>query len=217
MAGETLEIVDLKDNFYRDGFYKALMALFVLIVAVILLIAVSIYLAITKPEPVYFTTDNDWRVLAPVPLDEPYLNTPDLLQWVSTVLPQAFSYDFVNYSSQMNANTPFFTDNGWKIFSKQLNIYANFNAVQTAKMFINAVPAGGPVILNSGLLSGTYGWWVRMPLNVSYNSAGAPTSMQLSVQALVVRISTLNNLNGVAIENIIVTKGNNNNSTSAHG
>ncbi len=88
MAVETYEVVNLKDDFYRDGFIKALAFFFVLLLALMLLISITVYLAITKPEPVYFATDTEWRVLPPVPLDQPYLSDADLLQWVASVLQQ---------------------------------------------------------------------------------------------------------------------------------
>ncbi len=95
-------------------------------------------------------------------------------------------------------------------------MFANLNTLQNAKLFVSTTAAGGPVIYNRGLLNGTYGWWIRMPLIVSYNGGNAPGGLQLMVQVLVIRVSTLNNLNGVAIQNIIITK-NTNNVTAVNG
>lgn len=207
MAGEELQIVRLRNDFYRDGFNKLLIALIALVASIIFLIAISVYLYMDKPPPVYFSTDNEWRVLQPVPLTEQYLSTADLIQWVSETLPAVFTYDFIGYTKQLQDNSQYFTANGWKKFLDQINEYANYNNVQSNKWFINAAPAGAPFILNQGVLDDKYAWWIQMPINVNYISVTKSNSQALVIQALVVRVSTLNNLSGVGIENIIVTKG----------
>lgn len=207
MAEEELNIVRLRTDFYRDGFSKLLLACISIIISIFFLIAISVYFYLEKPLPVYFETDNDWRILPPVPLDQPYLTTADLIQWVSEILPTSFAYDFVNYSKQLKDHQSYFTENGWKIFLGQVNIYANSNDVLSSKLFINTSAAGAPFILNQGILEGKYSWWVQMPINLNYITNEGNKVVPLVIQALVTRISTLNNLNGVAIENMIVTKG----------
>lgn len=206
MAGEELQIIYLRDDFYRDGFYKALLAVLVLLAAIVLLTSVSVYLVVTKPAPVEFSADNEWRVLPPVPLDLPYLTQPDLLQWISNVLPTVFGFDFVNYAQQIKNDTQYFTVDGWKKMSGLLANYADYNVVQTSKLFINAVLTGAPYILNQGLLQGRYGWWVQVPIDINYNGVLKNNTQSLVLQVLIVRIPTLNNLSGVAIDNIIVSK-----------
>lgn len=207
MAGAELQIVRLKNDFYRDGFYKILITLAMIVIAIVLLGVVSFYLYLAKPQPVIFSAGTEWRLLPDVPLDQPYLKVPDLLQWVSNVLPQSFNYDFINYKNQMIDRAQYYTDAGWKKFLDQVNQYVNNNAIQNFKQFINGTADAAPFILNQGMISGRYGWWIQMPIKVDTYGLNGLTSTLLVVQALVVRISTLNNLNGVAIDNVIVSKG----------
>lgn len=210
MAEEELHEIELHDNFYRDRFGRLISIIVGLCVAIGLLIALSIYLHITVPAPLYFPVDEEWRVQAAVPLDKPYISTPDLLQWVTQVIPQAFHYDFVNYNDQLSNVSQYFTSNGWKVFLNQLNIYVNYNNVQTNKQFVNVSPAGAPYVINQGLLSGTYGWWVQMPITIDYTGTNSTPSKQLTLQILIVRVPTLNNLLGVGIENVVVANGSGN-------
>lgn len=206
MAGEELQVVRLRDDFYRDGFYKVIIALAAIVAAIVFLLTISIYLYVTKPPPVSFTTDNEWRVLQPVPLDQVYLSTPDLIQWVSEALPGVFTYDFIHYTERLKDAGQYFTANGWKKFIDQVNVYANYKKVLDSKLFINAVPGGAPFIVNQGVLDGRYAWWVQMPININYVTLGAKSSQAITIQVLVVRVPTLNNLYGVGIENFIVSK-----------
>jgi intracellular multiplication protein IcmL len=207
MAGEQLQVTRLRDDFYRDGFYKVVVALVAIVIAIFSLIALSVYIYLDKPPPVTFATDNEWRILPPVPLEQQYLTTPDLIQWVSETLPAVFTYDFVNYTKQAKDVAQYFTTNGWGIFLDKINQYANYTNVVNSKLFINAHPAGAPFILNQGLIGDHYAWWVQMPINLDYITVGQSSTQPLIIQVLVVRVSTLNNLSGVGIDNIIVRKG----------
>lgn len=205
MAEEELQIVRLRTQFYRDGFSKVLIAMFLVIAAIITLIAISIYLHLTKPDPVSFATDSEFRILAPVPLDKPYLSNADLLQWVSEALPASFTYDFLNYNSEQQMLTQYYTSKGWQSLLGQLNNYhADFNSLQNAKMFVNATLTGAPIILSQGVLpEGKYAWRVQMPMNVRYSNLIDTRSLVIIV--LVVRIPTLDNYYGVGIEDLNIT------------
>lgn len=210
MAEEELRVVRLRDDFYRDGFFKVVLSLFLIILAIILLLVGSLDLHLTKPSPVKFVVGKEWRVLSTVPVDQPYLNTADLIQWVSTALPAALTYDFLHYTYQLKLSQQYFTINGWKRFSDILNVYANYNTITNTKIFISGTPAGAPFILNQGLLQGKYAWWVQMPIDISSMSYNTSATNLVVFQVLVVRMPTDNNLDGVAIDNILVSKSNGN-------
>ena len=207
MVEEGKSVVELRDDFYRDSFGKMTLIIFSFCLAIGLLVAMSFYLYLAKPLPVTFAVADEWRVRPPVPLDQPYLSVPDMLQWVGDVVPKVFVYDFNRYNDQLKVASQYFTPEGWKIFLNQLNIYANYNNVQTYKQFITSAPAGAPFILNQGLLSGKYAWWVQMPITLSYQGNNQSAEKTLTLQVLLVRVSTLDNLIGVAIDNVIVANG----------
>jgi intracellular multiplication protein IcmL len=202
MAAEDFQVVELRDDFYRDSFGNLLLIIIGLCIGIVLLIALSIYIYLDKPKPVAFQVSSEWRVQAPVPLDQPYLTTPEVLQWVADVIPRALVFDFLNYDKQLKAAQQFFTDNGWKAFLNQLNIYANYNNVQNYKLYVNATLTAAPYLLNEGFVGGKYGWWIQVPLSISYAGAIPQPTKTIVLKVLVVRVSTLNNLMGVAIENV---------------
>lgn len=206
-VSEEVETARLQTDFYRDGFGKLLIAIFLILIALVFLGLISAYLFLSKPAPVVFAVDNDWRVLPPVPIDVPYVTDPDLIQWVSQVLPQLFTYDFINFKDELQLNQQYFSENGWKKFLDLVDPYANENNMQTMKMFVNANAAGAPYILNRGPIEGRWGWWVQMPLKLSYSNPAGTTVKTLILQILIVRIPTLNNLDGITIDNVIVKTG----------
>ena len=204
---EEESVVTLRDDFYRDSFGKIVIVIFGICIAIILLIAISAYLYLSKPAPIIFAVEPEWRVTKPVKLDQPYLLKPNLLQWVSDAISKSFVYDFDHYNDQLKSASQYFTADGWKVFLNQLNIYANYNTVQKNKTFINSKPLGAPFILREGLLPGRiYGWWIQLPISISYSGYNQSSTDNLTLQVLVVRVPTLNNLMGVGIDNVIVTK-----------
>ena len=203
---EGTKIMVLRDDYYRDGFDKVMIACLGVMGGVVLSAIIAGYFYFDQPPPVGFAAGEEWRVQSPVPLDQPYLNTTDLLQWVSNVLPQVFHYDFTYYNEELKTYAAYFTQNGWRGFLNQLNIYANYNNVQRYKLFINGSTVGAPFILNEGLLSGRYAWWVQMPIDINYTGYERSSTQSLTLQVLVVRVPTLNNLNGIGIDNIIIVK-----------
>jgi intracellular multiplication protein IcmL len=200
--------VELEDNFYRDSFTKVILIFISLVVGILLTIAMSVYVHMHKPSPKVFPVGDEWRILPPVPVDQPYLSSAELTQWVIDAASRMFVFNFTQYDDQLKASKSFFTDDGWQIFLNQLNIYANNNKVLTEKMFVSGVPSGAPIIVNEGLQSGRYVWLVQMPLDLSYSWAGTPRShtQTLTLQLTVVRVPTLDNLSGVAIDNVEVLK-----------
>lgn len=202
---EKTSIIELRDGFYRDSFGKMIFILISMCVAIAIIIVISFYLYADKPAPVLFPVQEDMRVQKSVPLDKPYLLTPDLLQWVADVFPKAFILDFNHYNDQLKLNSKAFTSNGWTAFLNQLNIYANYNNVQAYKLFITATPGAAPIVLRDGVLpdSGKYGWWVQMPVTINYDGFKPPTSVNLTFHILVVRVPTLDNLTGIGIEDVI--------------
>lgn len=207
MAEEELTTVTLHNNFYHDRFSRVLFILGIMIIAAGLLLAASLYLFLSKPAPVYFSTGQEWRVTPDVALDQPHLENADLLQWVSNALPSLFNLDFLNYTQQLNSSTHYFTDDGWKKFLAQLGTITTYDQIQKDRLFLGGSGGGAPFILNQGVLTGRYSWWVQMPVDISYSSFSGHSTTSVTIKALVVRSSTLTNIDGVLIDNIIVSKG----------
>ena len=204
---EALQTVSLRDDFYRDGFYPVLYALVIVVTGFFFMMGISIWLVVSKPSPVTFQTDEAWRLLPPIPVNQPWIATPDLIQWVTDVLPAAFNIDFINYPQEIQAASAYFTADGYKKFLQVMNLYAAPDTLLNEKLFVSAGAAGAPFILNQGLLQGDYGWWIQMPLNLSYSSAEKGSIVPLVVQVLVIRVPTTDDLKGIRIANMIVTKG----------
>lgn len=207
MVDDKVITVELQDAFYRDSLNKLVLIIISFCFATFILFLLLALLVLQKPAPVVFRVSEDWLVQPPVPLDKPYLSTPDLLQWANDAVQQLFVLDFNNYDTQVQQLRQYFTQTGWKIYLNQLNNYANYNNVQTNKLFVTIQLQGAPIVLNQGLLPDQYwGWWVQVPVMLRYTGTVSMPSKQVKLQVLIIRVPTQDNLNGVAIDNIMVSQ-----------
>lgn len=204
MAEDELQIVVLRDDFYRGGFGKVIIIIFGLLLAIASLVALSFYLHITKPQPLTFPVDQEWRVQSDVPLTDPYVTQDVVFQWLNDTFNKVFILDFIHYNDQLQSYQRYFTDNGWNVFLNHLNNYANYNTVQTNRLFVTSVPIGVPSPLNQGILTGRYFWLIELPVTVKYDGMSPSSPVNLKLQVRIVRVSTLTNLAGIGIDDMLV-------------
>jgi intracellular multiplication protein IcmL len=207
MTEEALCVVKLEDNYCRDSIGRVIFVIAGLGISIAFLLAVSVYLFMNKPQPITFRVAQEWRVVAPVPIQEPYLATADVLQWVSNVMPATFDLSYMHMDEQLEGMRKYFTENGYQVFLNQLSNFVNKDTMQTNKMFTHGEPTGAPTVVNQGVLAGRYAWWVQIPINISYAGLRQTLPVDLQMQVLVVREETTNNLTGILIDNVIVESG----------
>ena len=204
MADDALELVRLRNEFYRDNYRRIVGVLLFTIIIIIILAGALIYLVTNPPPPRYFATDAQGRIIRLVPLDQPNLSPAALLQWANLAAVAAYTYDFVNYRQNLQAASNFFTPDGWTAFIQALNESNNLNAVIAKKLVVTAVATGAPTILQQGILDGRYAWRVNLPMLVTYQSASQFTQQNVVVTMLITRVSALNSASGIGIAQFVV-------------
>jgi intracellular multiplication protein IcmL len=200
---DVLKPIMVRNAFYKDGTHRLFIG-FLLSFAVNVISLISIvYVYTHPPAPVYFATSAYGRITPLIPLDQP--NSPDavVLQWASQATIAAYSYNFVNYRSELEAASEFFTANGWNSFLKTLKDSNNLLAVVNKKLVVTAVPTRTPEIIKKGLIDGRYAWQIKIPIQVSFISSQVFSTSAEEVILLVTRVSALNNPKGIGIEQFV--------------
>lgn len=202
MADEESIVVELQDHFYRDRFGVVFIILACIASVILALAFLSYYLHSQKPPPINFGVYEDWRIQGDIPITESYISEADLLQHTSDILKKVFVFNFYHFDAQLSDYRQYFTESGWEAFQKQLGSVLNPDKFKAEKQFSTSAPTAAPYILNKGILSGRFAWWVQAPVKIIL-LGGEGAEIKLKLQLLLVRVSTLNNLSGVAIENVI--------------
>lgn len=184
MSGEALRTVKLRNDFYRDNFRRMVWILLVSILLNVGLIVVLLFMTTHRPQPVYFATSNDGRLVRLQPRTDPVMNNTAVLSWVSRSVPAIYRLDFLNYRSQLNAVRKYFTPYGWKQF---VNAFApTIERIKKQHLVASAAPAGVPVIMREGIVNGVFSWQVQIPLVVSFQK-GSTEQVQHVVWTLILQ------------------------------
>ncbi len=203
MAEDALTAVTLRNEFYRDGQRKTMVALLISIIINFILTSLLVYFLTHPPAPKYFATSISGRITPLFPLDEPNQSDSAVLQWANQAAIAAFTYNFVNYRDELQASSGFFTADGWSQFLNALQQSNNLDAVKAKKLIVSAVATRAPIILQKGLLNGIYSWRVQMPILVTYQSASEFSQQNNVVTMLITRVSTLNSPRGIGISQFV--------------
>jgi intracellular multiplication protein IcmL len=204
MAEDALTVVALRNNFYKDSQRKVILALLIAILVNMILGWMLIYIITHPPAPKYFATSINGRITPLFPLDQPNQSDSAVLQWANQAAIASFTYNFVNYRDELQASSGFFTAEGWDQFLNALQQSNNLDAVKAKKLIVSAVATRAPIILQKGLLNGSFSWRVQMPILVTYQSASEFTQQNNVVTMLIIRVSTLNSPRGIGISQFVV-------------
>lgn len=200
---DAVELVRLRNNFYRDNYRRLVGAVMFLLFIVAMLICVVFYQIYNRPEPKYFATTVDGRIMQLFSLSEPILSPGELLQWAHRASISAYTYNFVNYRDAMQQLQNQFTANGWKYYEDALRTARTLEMVIEKKLVVSAVATGTPVILDQAVISGRYSWKVQIPLLVTYQSPNDQTQQSMVVTMIISRVPTVDMPKGIAIVSFV--------------
>ena len=184
MIKDALQLVTLRNFFYRDNFRR--MA-FILLLSVFLNVVLAVALFVmsaNRPAPLYFASTSDGKLIALAAEDQPIMTDQAVISWVTNAVPQIMGLDFLNYRQQINRSREDFTDYGWQQFMQAIG--DTLNQVKTQQLVVKAVPSDVPVITAKGLVNGVYTWKIQVPLTISYQQ-GSTEDVKKVVWSLIVQ------------------------------
>jgi intracellular multiplication protein IcmL len=179
----------------------------ILLVIIVILVVTVLYQITNRPEPKYFATTVDGRIMPLYPLSEPMLSPAELLQWAHGAAISAYTYNFVNYRDAMQQLQNQFTPDGWTYYEDALRVSRNLEMVLAKKLVVSAVATGTPVILDQAVIDGRYSWKVQIPLLVSYQSPNEQTQTPVIVMMIISRVPTVDMPKGIAIVSFVASEG----------
>ncbi len=194
-----------RNNFYRNNYRRVLVALLGLSLIAFCLAAVLTYMNFIRPQPSYYATMANGRIIEMQSLSEPTVTSNYVTQWASFAARVAYNLDFVNYQSQLNAASVYFTDGGWQAFTNAMNSAGVMNSLQTNKLILSAVVVSPPIVVDRLIINGRYTWNVQLPMLVTYTSASENRKQNLIVSMSIQRVSSLDTAQGIQINNFSVS------------
>lgn len=205
MKIDRLQLVKLRNGFYKDGFRRmSLMLLLSLIMNFILII--TLLISHNKVQkPIYFASGMNGTLKKLTPIGDAVYNDNQIIDWVTKVVPSIMKLDFVNYKTQLLANKKYFTTVGWTNFNEAFK--TQVNQVVSKRLLTNAFIPSTPAITGQLLWNGVYSWYVEVPVRVTFEGQdGSSTMNQYVWKILVQRVDNRTNPELLGIRQIIVQK-----------
>lgn len=206
---DALVAVLARNSFYKGLHYLALGALFLSLVVIGWLTWVLIYIAKYQVHPLYFVTDNVGRLIDSVPVDKPNMTNEDVVNWAINAAQATYSYDYINFRSQLQGAQKYFTSYGWSKYMAALQASNNLAALKERKMIVLARVVYAPKLLAEGILSGAYAWKFQMSMLVTYMLPPYDDKSQftnpLDVSMIVQRQPEIKSYKGLGIVQIVGT------------
>ncbi|MCH9644786.1 MAG: type IVB secretion system apparatus protein IcmL/DotI [Gammaproteobacteria bacterium] len=198
-----VELVVMRNAFYRDSYRRALFALVLLVFVNILLAGSIVYKVLNPPPAEYFATTAEGRLINIHPLSDPVVTDSYVLQWAADQTRAAFSQDFIHWRKQLQDASSAFTPGGWKYFLQSMKSSNNLKTLTANMMVSNAAITGAPQIIEKAVVNGHYAWKIQMPVLVTYTNGSQTIPMPMDVTLLVLRMPVQDYPQRIAINNFL--------------
>jgi len=206
MDSEGLKTVLSRNSFYRDNYRRAILSLLIMIIINVALVATVIYQLTHRPQPKYFATTKDGRIIQLHPLSAPVLAQEAVSQFALRGVLKAYSFNFAHYKQDLEEASKFFSSEGWTKFKQSLKQSGMLQMVIKRKLVANAVTTGAPTLLKKGVVSGRYTWQFQIPILVTYESQSETTRQALTVTVMIQRVSIINHPKQIAITQFVASQ-----------
>ncbi len=208
---DALSAVITRNVYYKDG-YRNLQRIAIIegVAIVVLVLALLFAVFVMRPEQAYFATTADGRIVPLVPLSAPYVDNSRVIQWGAQAVTETMTFGFHDYQARLNqALQENFTMAGRQSFYDALNRSGLLEGVRTRRQVLSAATPQTPIIIEEGVdgQTGWYRWVLRFPLNLTIESGTKVDTLRYTVSAVIVRVSTLENEDGLGIQQIIMARG----------
>jgi intracellular multiplication protein IcmL len=199
-----------RNAFYRDGYRLMLRVSLIQLGVIALLIMTVIGLVLTvQTKQIYFATTSDGRIIPIVPLSEEFRTKAEVITWAAETSKSVMTFDYNDYRAHLQQASYSFTTTGWDSFNKALQDANLLDAVQKRKLVVSMDIKAAPEVISAGmrLIGGAqvYTWDVKFPVVIRYDGAESPQPTFAKLLLRIVRVSTLQNPDGISIEQWVVS------------
>jgi intracellular multiplication protein IcmL len=215
----ALEIVRLRNNYYRDSYRFLMGSVLALVLLCLLMVMVIFYLYTTRPAPRYFATNVMGGIIPIEPLTSPTLSDAALLSWAGRASTSAFTLNYAEYQKQLEeTKNTYFTETGGQNFLDAIKASLNLQTIMQGFFVVTAQVMQAPTILQRGILTmpdgnKTFAWQIRVPIRVNWSSQARQFTNTYNVLLTIIRNSpfidpvarqmNLDSLQGIAIQQFV--------------
>ena len=208
---DAISTVLNRNAFYRDG-YRLLLRISVIqaVVIVVLVTGLIGLLLSIQTRQIYFATTADGRIINIVPLNEPYRSQAEVIAWTASTAQNVMRFGYHDYRERLQQVSSNFTTTGWESFTKALKEANIIEAISAPahKWVVTMDILSAPEITYAGMRDGVFNWDLKFPVNIKFDGDEPPQPINTTLYLRVVRVSTLQNPDGISIEQWVTRSAN---------
>ncbi|MBV8801697.1 MAG: DotI/IcmL/TraM family protein [Gammaproteobacteria bacterium] len=197
------QLVTKNNSFYINNYQTFFVVTLIIVCLGLIVVGVLFYQFFHRPDPIYSAVTPKNQQLMLTPESEPNLLPSTLITWANKAVVAAYTFNFVNYDSELSKARPYFTEAGWNVYGAL--IAPVIQTVKQNQLFVSGVVVGPPVISNQGELPGKgYVWRIQLPFLVTYQSADNISQQSFTVILTIVKVPTWINPTGIGIDQFVM-------------
>lgn len=203
-----LEVVNHRNEYYRDGNKKMYVAAIVSIVGVFAQALIAYSGIAAKNERVYIATDRNGSLITLMPLSQPNQKPEVIAQWMQNGLVDTFSFNFTDINNRLDETTKkWFTKNGADQFLREMKDSGHMDVVRDGKMIMSLTLDHTPIKIGEGYAPGTsvYSWSFQADAVLTFRTQSKEYSKKVRFTVVIERRSVLENVEGLGIAKIVMT------------
>jgi intracellular multiplication protein IcmL len=200
---DAISTVLNRNAFYRDGYRLMLRISIIQLAVLMLLIATIAGLVLTmQTKQIYFATTSDGRIIPIVPLSDEYRSKAEVITWAAETAKNVMSFDYQDYRARLQQSSYSFTTTGWDSFNKALKDSNLIDAVTARHLVVSMDIKAAPEIISAGVRGdkNIYTWDLKFPVLIKLDGPESPQPTLANLLLRIVRVSTLQNADGLSIE-----------------
>lgn len=182
---------------------KAFQVLFLLLLCLAFAVGIVGFMLLLRstvvPPPVYFLAGTDGALVQEKPLDQPGLETNELLNWITEAMMESYTFNFVDYNTVIDAAKVYYTKEGYESYKTVLDTTKITEAVTTNKLVLTGIATDAPQLLLEKPFAGRYMWKIKIPMRLRYQNVRTDFNSAVDVTVIVMRVPTTESPNGVLI------------------
>ncbi len=198
---DAISTILTRNAFYRDGYRLLLRISIIQGIVIILLVSGIVTLLMTiETKHVYFATTSDGRIISIVPLNDPYRSHADVIAWAAGTAQNTMRFGYHDFRERLQQASANFTASGWESFTKAMKDAHILEAVEARKLVVTMDINGAPEIKKEFVKNGVYTWYLEFPVQIKFDGDNPPVPIHAVLLLQIVRVSTLQNTDGISIE-----------------
>lgn len=182
---------------------KSIQILFLALLSIALAVGVVGLIILLRdtavPPPVYFTSSANGALFPEKPLDQPSLETNELLNWITEAMMESNTFNFIDSSTVIDAASVYYTKEGFESYKNALDNAGIPATVIEKKYVLKATAMDAPQLLLEKPFAGRYMWKIKIPMQFRYQNVRTDFSNVVEVTLIVMRVPTTQAPNGVLI------------------